>query len=178
MDSVRRAYDSVQQAWSGQRWESWAETCAEGYRFDTGTGLRLDLAGTMAWSRAWFAAFPDYTEEIGAVHIGPVHAGSPGAGSENAGTGSGGTGTGVTDSGDDRPVGAKSVVAELIGEATSVNDFVLGGATLLPATGRRFRIAYAKVLVFDGDLRVVRDRQYQDRLDLYRQLGVPAAFGD
>ncbi|GAB2728071.1 nuclear transport factor 2 family protein [Nocardia thraciensis] len=100
MDSIRRAYRALQRAWSGQDWEAWAGTCAEGYRFDTGTGLRLDVAGTLAWSRAWFAAFPDYAEEIGALHI-----------------------------------GADSAVAELVGEATSTADFVLGGATLLPATG-------------------------------------------
>ncbi|RDI42747.1 ester cyclase [Nocardia mexicana] len=144
MDSVRRAYYAVQRAWSGQDWEAWAGTCAEGYRFDTGAGLRLDVAGTLAWSRAWFAAFPDYAEEVGALHI-----------------------------------GADSAVAELVGEATSTADFVLGEATLLPATGRRFRIEYAKVLVFDADLKVVRDKQYQDRLDLYGQLGVriPADLG-
>ncbi|WP_280268332.1 ester cyclase [Nocardia wallacei] len=142
MDSVRRAYGAVQRAWSGQDWEGWAATCAEGYRFDTGTRVRLGLAGTLDWSRAWFAAFPDYAEEVGALHV-----------------------------------GADSVVAELVGEATSAADFVLGGTTLLPATGRRFRIEYAKVLVFDADLKVVRDRQYQDRLDLYHQLGIrlPAA---
>ncbi|BCK54592.1 ester cyclase [Nocardia wallacei] len=138
MDSVRSAYDAVQRAWTGQDWRAWEDTCAAGYRFDPFAGLRLDLPGTLAWSRAWFAAYPDYTEEIAAVHVG------------------GGT-----------------VVAELVGTATSAADFALGGTTLLPATGRRFRIAYVKVLEFDHELKVVRDRQYQDRLDLYHQLGVP-----
>ncbi|MBB5911333.1 putative ester cyclase [Nocardia transvalensis] len=137
MEAIERAQAAVQRAWTGQDWEAWAATCAEGYVFDTGTGLRLDLAGTLAWSKAWFAAFPDYTERVAEVHAGP-----------------------------------DSAVAELVGEATSAGDFVLGGVTLLPATGRRFRLAYAKVLVFDAERKVVRDRQYQDRLDLYHQLGV------
>ncbi len=137
-DSIRSAYDAVQQAWTGQDWQAWGATCAANYRFDPFVGLGLDLPGTLAWSRAWFAAFPDYTEEIADLHV-----------------------------------GEDTVVAELIGTATSGADFVLGGATLLPATGRRFRIAYAKVLAFDDELKVVRDRQYQDRLDLYQQLGVP-----
>ncbi|MBF6176767.1 ester cyclase [Nocardia blacklockiae] len=142
MDTVRSAYAAVQRAWTGQDWRAWADTCAAGYLFDTGTGLRLDLAGTLAWSRAWFAAFPDYAEEIAEVHV----------------------------DGD-------SVVAELVGTGTSAADFVLGEATLLPATGRRFRLAYAKVLTFDDERKVVRDRQYQDRLGLYQQLGVAVPGG-
>lgn len=138
MDSVRSAYEAVQRAWIGQDWRAWEDTCAEGYRFDPFVGLRLDLPGTLAWSRAWFAAFPDYTEEIADLHV-----------------------------------GGDTAVAELIGTATSAAEFVLGGATLLPATGRRFRITYAKVLAFDDERKVVRDRQYQDRVDLYRQLGAP-----
>ncbi|MFF0493459.1 ester cyclase [Nocardia sp. NPDC004068] len=137
MMTTRRAYDEVQRTWSAQRWDDWAATCAPAYEFDTGSGLRLDLAGTLAWNRAWFTAFPDYTEEIVAVHV-------------------------TTD----------TAVAELSGRGTATAEFALGGRTLLPATGRAFELAYAKVLIFDADGKVVRDRQYQDRLGLYRQLGV------
>jgi predicted ester cyclase len=136
MNAIQRAYDVVQRSWTGQQWEAWAATCAPDYAFDTGTGLRLDLAGTLEWSRAWFAAFPDYVEDIRALHPAP-----------------------------------NSAVAELVGRATAVNDFVVAGVTALPATGRRFEIAYAKVLVFDTDLKVVRDRQYLDTAALRRQLG-------
>ncbi|MGV9816963.1 ester cyclase [Nocardia xishanensis] len=137
MNSIRQAYEAVQRSWSEQQWDAWADTCAEEYEFDTGTGLRMDLPGTMAWNRAWFAAFPDYEEEVRDLHI-------------------------ATD----------SAVAELVGRATSSADLVVAGTTLLRATGKRFEIAYAKVLTFDTRNRVVRDRQYQDRLGLYRQLGV------
>ncbi|MBV7705405.1 ester cyclase [Nocardia nova] len=136
MNAIRQAYDTVQRSWTGQQWDAWAATCAPDYAFDTGTGLRLDLAGTLDWSRAWFRAFPDYAEDIRAVHPAP-----------------------------------NSAVAELVGRATSVDDFVVAGATLLPATGRRFEIAYAKVLVFDTDFKVVEDRQYLDTAALLRQLG-------
>ncbi|WP_063064147.1 ester cyclase [Nocardia violaceofusca] len=136
MNAIHQAYDAVQRSWTGQQWDAWAATCAPDYEFDTGTGLRLDLAGTVDWSRAWFTAFPDYAEDIRALHPAP-----------------------------------NSAVAELIGRATAVNDFVVAGVTVLPATGRRFEIAYAKVLVFDADVKVVRDRQYLDTAALLRQFG-------
>ncbi|WP_157163382.1 ester cyclase [Nocardia aobensis] len=136
MNAIQQAYDAVQRSWTGQQWDTWAATCAPDYEFDTGTGLRLDLAGTLDWSRAWFTAFPDYAEDIRALHPAP-----------------------------------NSAVAELIGRATAVNDFVVAGVTVLPATGRRFEIAYAKVLVFDADVKVVRDRQYLDTAALLRQFG-------
>ncbi|NKY44399.1 ester cyclase [Nocardia cerradoensis] len=136
MNAIQQAYDAVQRSWTGQQWDAWAATCARDYAFDTGTGLRLDLAGTLDWSRAWFTAFPDYAEDIRALHPAP-----------------------------------NSAVAELVGRATAVNDFVVAGVTVLPATGRRFEIAYAKVLVFDADAKVVRDRQYLDTAALLRQFG-------
>ncbi|OXR44802.1 hypothetical protein B7C42_02756 [Nocardia cerradoensis] len=136
MNAIQQAYDAVQRSWTGQQWDAWAATCARDYEFDTGTGLRLDLAGTLDWSRAWFTAFPDYAEDIRALHPAP-----------------------------------NSAVAELVGRATAVNDFVVAGVTVLPATGRRFEIAYAKVLVFDADAKVVRDRQYLDTAALLRQFG-------
>ncbi|MEV0595893.1 hypothetical protein [Nonomuraea cavernae] len=46
---------------------------------------------------------------------------------------------------------------------------------MIPATGRRFELPYVKVLVFDGDGLVIRDRQYQDWGAVRAQLGAPAS---
>ncbi|WP_216908411.1 ester cyclase [Nocardia sp. NBC_01377] len=67
-DAVTGVQRRVQQAWSTQRWEDWADTCARDYLFDTGIGYRMNQEETLRWSRAWFYAFPDYTEEVGHVH--------------------------------------------------------------------------------------------------------------
>jgi len=66
-----------------------------------------------------------------------------------------------------------TVVAELVGRGTSTGDFVLFGRTAIPASGKSFELRYAKVLVFNSDSLVRLDRQYQDRLDLFAQLGDP-----
>ncbi|MHA7984930.1 ester cyclase [Rathayibacter sp. CAU 1779] len=56
--------ERVQKAWTQQRWDDWRLTCADAYRFQLSPGIRLDLEQTVIWSRAWFAAFPDYREQV------------------------------------------------------------------------------------------------------------------
>lgn len=68
--------------------------------------------------------------------------------------------------------GPDSVVAELVGEGTSSGAFDLGDGNPLPATGRPFRLTYAKVLELDAGGLVVHDRQYVDLLGLLTQLGL------
>jgi len=68
----------------------------------------------------------------------------------------------------------RTVAAELTGKGTHTGDFVLTGGPPIPATGRPFDLVYVKVLDFDSRGLAVRDRQYQDRLDLLAQLGILA----
>jgi len=70
-------------------------------------------------------------------------------------------------------IAGDTVVTELVGRGTSTGDFVLFGRTAIPASGKSFELPYAKVLVFNSDRLVTLDRQYQDRLDLFTQLGDP-----
>ncbi|NNC13660.1 SnoaL-like domain-containing protein [Planctomonas sp. JC2975] len=59
----------VHEAWTQQRWDDWARTCANGYQFRLYPTTRLDLEQTLTWSRAWFTAFPDYRDEVAAVYV-------------------------------------------------------------------------------------------------------------
>ncbi|WP_168203872.1 ester cyclase [Humibacter ginsenosidimutans] len=65
---VTQLQQRVHEAWMRQRWDDWRRTCADEYRFDLTPTIRLDLEQTLAWSRAWFTAFPDYREEVKAVY--------------------------------------------------------------------------------------------------------------
>ncbi|MFC4122601.1 ester cyclase [Nonomuraea zeae] len=69
MTDLRELQRAVQQAWSGQRWDAWRATCADGYTFDPGIGVPLDLEQTMLWNIATFTAFPDFSEVVRHVYI-------------------------------------------------------------------------------------------------------------
>ncbi|MGC4932223.1 ester cyclase [Gordonia sp. DT30] len=127
----------VQNAWTRQRWDDWRRTCADRYRFHLTPTIELDLEQTLAWSRGWFAAFPDYREQITALYRS-----------------------------DDT-----AVAYEIVGAGTSSADLHLGGRKLIPhSPGATFEVRYMKVLVLDGDGRVLKDRQYLDTQTLQSQL--------
>ncbi|MFJ4165557.1 ester cyclase [Microbacterium sp. NPDC089698] len=66
---IERIQRTVQQAWSRQHWDDWRATCDDSYQFRLTSTMHLDLGQTLEWSRAWFAAFPDYTEEVRGVYV-------------------------------------------------------------------------------------------------------------
>jgi hypothetical protein len=72
MVDAAELYRNVQRCWTGQDWDGWKATCAPAYTFDPGLGPVRDVEATMVWNRAFFTAFPDYTEEIRYLHAGPA----------------------------------------------------------------------------------------------------------
>ncbi len=57
-------YRDVERAWTTQNWLAWQRTVAVGYRFEPGVGPDRDVQATLAWSKAIFTAFPDYTQTL------------------------------------------------------------------------------------------------------------------
>ncbi|SHN34567.1 ester cyclase [Cryptosporangium aurantiacum] len=68
MDLASR-FATVNAAWTGQDWDAWRATCAPGYTFRPLPGWELDVPQTLAWSRAVFAAYPDYRETVHHLHV-------------------------------------------------------------------------------------------------------------
>jgi SnoaL-like protein len=62
-------YREIEQLWASQSWEQWAATVAPQYRFDPGVGALRDVDGTLEWSRALFAAFPDLSQSLDQVVV-------------------------------------------------------------------------------------------------------------
>ena len=95
----------VQRSWTSQDWDTWQATCAATYTFDPGLGPVRDLDATMTWNRAFFVAFPDYTEEVRYLH-----AGDGASVAELVGRG---TSTGPFDLGDGNPLPATGRAFEI-----------------------------------------------------------------
>ena len=69
MINPQHLHEVIQRSWVTQDWKAWRHSCAPDYAFDPGMGALRDVDGTMVWNRAFFTAFPDYTEEVTHVHI-------------------------------------------------------------------------------------------------------------
>ncbi len=64
MTDLDGLYRRIERLWTTQDWDAWSRTVAPGYAFEPGAGGRRDVDGTLRWSRAIFAAFPDYSQDL------------------------------------------------------------------------------------------------------------------
>lgn len=68
--------------------------------------------------------------------------------------------------------GGRSVVVEVVLEATHTGALYLGDGEVLPATGRRIAVPSVWVLDVDGDGLITQERAYFDSAVFFRQLGL------
>lgn len=62
--SYQERYREYAHLWCAQDWTAWQQLVSPTYSFDPGVGQCRDLASTLQWSRAIFAAFPDYRQRL------------------------------------------------------------------------------------------------------------------